>query len=89
MVGWGGGVGGGGGVRLGLGVDSGSLVSDLGNIAVIAVGGVLHVLDPEVGLEVSDAVRDENNSYGADQGATALSTNNCRGHYLPSGRATE
>ena len=48
-----------------LRVDSGSLVGNVGNIAVIAVGGVLHVLDPEVGLEVSDAVRDENNSDGA------------------------
>ena len=57
--------GGGGDVRLGLGVDSGALVGHVSDVAVIAVGGVLHVLDPEVGLEVSDAVRDENNSYGA------------------------
>ena len=49
----------------GLGVDSGALVSHVGDETVISVGGVLHVLDPEVGLEVSDAVRDENNSDGA------------------------
>ena len=45
-------VGGGGGVRLSLGVDSGSLVGHVSNIAVIAVGGVLDVLDPEVGFSV-------------------------------------
>jgi len=32
-----------------LGVDSGSLVGHIGNIAVISVGGVGHVLDPAVG----------------------------------------
>jgi len=32
-----------------LRVDSGSLVGNIGNIAVIAVGGVGHVLDPAVG----------------------------------------
>ena len=46
------GVGRGGDIRLGLGVDSGSLVAHLSNIAVIAVGGVLDVLDPEVGLYI-------------------------------------
>ena len=45
-------VSGGGGIRLSLGVDSGSLVGHVSNIAVIAVGGVLDVLDPEVGLRV-------------------------------------
>ena len=49
----------------GLGVDSGALIGHIGDIAVISVGGVLHVLDPEIGLGVSDAVRDENNSDGA------------------------
>jgi len=32
-----------------LGVDSGSLVGHIGNISVIAVGGVGHVLDPPIG----------------------------------------
>ena len=36
-------------IRLGLGVHGSSLVSHLSNIAVIAVGGVGHVLDPAVG----------------------------------------
>jgi len=36
-------------IRLGLGVDGSSLVSHLSNIAVIAVGGVGHLLDPAVG----------------------------------------
>jgi len=36
-------------IRLGLGVDSGSLVGDLSDIAVISVGGVGHLLDPAVG----------------------------------------
>jgi len=52
LVGWGWLVvswGRGGRVRLGLGVDSSSLVSHLSNIAVIAVGGVGHLLDPAVG----------------------------------------
>jgi len=39
----------GGHVRLSLGVDSGSFVGHLGNIAVIAVGGVGHLLDSAVG----------------------------------------
>lgn len=42
-------VSGGGSVRLGLRVDSGSLVGHISNIAVISVGGVLDVLDPDVG----------------------------------------
>jgi len=36
-------------IRLGLGVHGSSLVGHLSNIAVIAVGGVGHVLDPAVG----------------------------------------
>ena len=40
--------GGGGDVRLGLGVDSGALVGHVSDVAVIAVGGVLHVLDTAV-----------------------------------------
>merc|ERR1719264_674900 len=36
-------------IRLGLGVHGSSLVSHLSNIAVIAVGGVGHLLDPAVG----------------------------------------
>ena len=43
-------VSGGGSVRLGLGVDSGSLVGHISNISVISVGGVLDVLDPDVGV---------------------------------------
>merc|ERR1719418_454485 len=46
MVGGGRGIGGGGLVGLGLGVDSGALIGD---ITVIAVAGVLHVLDSAVG----------------------------------------
>ena len=42
-------VSGGGSIRLGLGVDSGSLVGHISNISVISVGGVLDVLDPDVG----------------------------------------
>ena len=44
-------VGGGGGSvgGRGLGVDSGALVGHIGDIAVISVGGVLHVLDSAVG----------------------------------------
>ena len=41
--------GGGRDVRLGLGVDSGALVGHVSDVAVIAVGGVLHVLDTAVG----------------------------------------
>ena len=44
--------GGGGSViarRGGLGVDSGALVGHIGDESVIAVGGVLHVLDPAIG----------------------------------------
>merc|ERR1719449_132944 len=50
MVGGDGGglVSGGRGVGLGLGGDSGSLVGDIGDISVIAVAGVLHVLDSAV-----------------------------------------
>ena len=43
-------VSGGGGIRLGLGVDGGSLVGHISDIAVISVGGVLDVLDPDVGV---------------------------------------
>ena len=39
----------GGDIGLGLGVDRGALVGDLGDVAVDVVGGVLHVLDPAVG----------------------------------------
>ena len=46
-------VGGGGGGLVatggGLGVDSGALVGHIGDKSVIAVGGVLHMLDPAVG----------------------------------------
>ena len=49
MVGGGRGIGGGGLVGLGLGVDSGALIGDISDIAVIAVAGVLHVLDSAVG----------------------------------------
>ena len=45
-------VSGGGGVGLGLGVDSGSLVGHVSDIAVISVGGVLDVLDPDVGINI-------------------------------------
>merc|ERR1719449_138030 len=37
------------GIRLGLRVDSGSIVGHISNIAVIAVGDVLDVLDSAVG----------------------------------------
>jgi len=37
------------GVRLGLGVDSGSLVSHISNVSVISVGRVLDVLDSAIG----------------------------------------
>ena len=47
---WGRGVGRGGLVGLLLRVDSGSLVSHISHIAVISVGGVLDVLDPDVGI---------------------------------------
>ena len=50
MVSGGWSVGRGGDIRLGLGVDSGSLVGHISNISVIAVGGVLDVLDPDVGV---------------------------------------
>ena len=40
--------GGGRDVRLGLGVDSGSLVGHVSDISVISVGGVLDVLDSDV-----------------------------------------
>jgi hypothetical protein len=51
-ISWGGlvvGRGGGRRIRLGLGVDSSSLVGHLSNIAVISVGSVGHLLDPAVG----------------------------------------
>ena len=37
------------GIRLGLGVDSGSLVGHISDISVISVGDVLDVLDPAIG----------------------------------------
>ena len=51
MVGGDGGglVSGGRGVGLGLRVDSGSLVGDISDVSVIAVGAVLHVLDSAIG----------------------------------------
>ena len=45
MVGW----GRGGGIGLGLGVDSSSLVCDIGDISIIAVGRVLDMLDTSIG----------------------------------------
>ena len=41
-------VGGGGSVRLGLRVDSGALVLDVSDVAVVVVGGVGHGLDTAV-----------------------------------------
>ena len=38
----------GGDIGLGLGVDRGALVGDLGDVAVDVVGGVLHMLDPAI-----------------------------------------
>ena len=38
------------GIRLGLRVDSGSLAGHISDIYVISVGGVLDVLDPDVGI---------------------------------------
>ena len=46
---WGRGVGRGGLVGLLLRVDSGSLVGDISDVSVIAVGAVLHVLDSTIG----------------------------------------
>ena len=46
---WGRGVGRGGLVGLLLRVDSGSLVGDISDVSVIAVGAVLHVLDSAIG----------------------------------------
>ena len=46
---WGRGVGRGGIVGLLLRVDSGSLVGDISDVSVIAVGAVLHVLDSAIG----------------------------------------
>ena len=45
MVGW----SRGGGIGLGLGVDSSSLVCDIGDISIIAVGRVLDMLDTSIG----------------------------------------
>ena len=39
----------GGGIGLGLGVDSSSLVCDIGDISIIAVGRVLDMLDTSIG----------------------------------------
>ena len=52
----------GGDIGLGLGVDRGALVGDLGDVAVDVVGGVLHVLDPAVGK--GDRVRSRDNTVG-------------------------
>ena len=49
-------------IGLGLGVDRGALVGDLGDVAVDVVGGVLHVLDPAVGK--GDRVRSRDNTVG-------------------------
>merc|ERR1719223_2579206 len=50
MVGGGRGVGGGGGsIGLGLGVHSSSLVCDIGDISIIAIGRVLDMLDTSIG----------------------------------------
>jgi len=64
MVGGDGGglVSGGRGVGLGLGVDSSSLIGDIGDISVITVAGVLHVLD--------SAVRKGNRVRSGDVGGT-------------------
>ena len=55
-------VGRGRGIGLGLGVDSGSLVGDISDISVIAVAGVLHMLD--------SAVREGNRVGSGDVGGT-------------------
>merc|ERR1719464_1264287 len=55
-------VSGGRGVGLGLGVDSGSLVGDISDISIIAVAGVLDVLD--------SAVRESNRVGSGDVGGT-------------------
>ena len=52
----------GGDIGLGLGVDRGALVGDLGDVAVDVVGSVLHVLDPAVGK--GDRVRSRDNTVG-------------------------
>jgi len=52
----------GGDVGLGLGVDGGALVGDLGYITVHMVGSVLHGLDPAVGK--GDLVRTGDNTVG-------------------------
>ena len=52
----------GGDIGLGLGVDRGALVGDLGDVAVDVVGGVLHVLDPAVWK--SHRVRSRDNTVG-------------------------
>ena len=52
----------GGDIGLGLGVDRGALVGDLGDVAVDVVGGVLHMLDPAVGK--GDRVRSRDNTVG-------------------------
>ena len=52
----------GGDVGLGLGVDRGALVGDLGDVAVDVVSGVLHVLDPAVGK--GDRVGSRDNTVG-------------------------
>ena len=52
----------GGDIGLGLGVDGGALVGDLGDISVDVVGSVLHVLDPAVGK--GDRVRSRDNTVG-------------------------
>ena len=52
----------GGDVRLGLGVDGGALVGDLGHVAVDVISSVLHGLDPAVGK--GDLVRTGDNTVG-------------------------
>ena len=52
----------GGDIGLGLGVDRGALVGDLGDVAVDVVGGVGDGLDPAVGE--GDGVRATDNTVG-------------------------
>ena len=49
-------------IGLGLGVDRGALVGDLGDVAVDVVGSVLHMLDPAVGK--GDGVGTRDNTVG-------------------------
>ena len=53
-------VGRGRGIRLGLRVDSDSLVGDLGDISVVVVGGVCHMLG--TAIRKSNGVRSSDNT---------------------------